>query len=80
MLAATKLKLTLSSLCYWNETTSNTTFPPCLDTSKCNGHFIYKFTIAMGYLEIYGFEIKDLDIIAEDFSDFFNTTTHFHSK
>ena len=59
---------------------TKTTFPPCLDPSKCNGHVIYKFTIAMGYLKIYVFEIKDLDIIAEDFSDSFNTTTYFHSN
>ena len=34
----------------------------------------------MDYLKTYGFKIKDLDIIAEDYSDFFHTTTYFHSN
>ena len=32
------------------------------------------------HLKVDGFKIKDFDIKAEDFSDFFNATTYFHSN
>ena len=64
MFTVTRLKLKVFHSCF---TGTKTTFPPCLDPSKCNGHVIYKLTIAMSYVKIYGFKIKDFDIIAEDF-------------
>ena len=70
MFDVTKLKLKLFHPCV---TGTNLQLKPnstLFRSQKCNGHVIYKFTIIMGYLKIYSFEIKDLDIIAEDFPDF----------